>query len=76
METRKLMYGPDEISERRQQLLTKPILDLVNRIIELENENERLKDYRTRLLKIRNLVCPETEKRGKGRPRKGEEVTL
>lgn len=76
METRKLMYGMDEISERRQQLLTKPILDLVNRIIELENENERLKEYRAKLIKVRNLIVPDEEKRKQGRPRKDSEEVI
>ncbi len=72
---RKEMYNTD-LSERTQQLLAKPVTELCQMIITLEEENDRLREYRTRLLKIRNLVCPETEKRGKGRPRKGEEVTL
>ena len=76
METRKLMYGPDEITERRQQLLTKPILDLVNRVIELENENERLKEYRAKLIKVRNLIVPDEEKRKQGRPRKDSEEVI
>lgn len=71
METRKIMYNTD-LSERTQQLLAKPVTELCQRIIELEEENEKLKEYRTRLIKIRNLVVPDEDKRGKGRPKKDE----
>ena len=73
METRKIMYNTD-LSERTQQLLAKPVTELCQMIISLEEENERLKEYRTRLIKIRSLVVPDEEKRGKGRPKKDEVI--
>ena len=71
METRKIMYNTD-LSERTQQLLAKPVTELCQMIISLQDENEKLKEYRTRLIKIRNLVTPEEERRKQGRPRKEE----
>lgn len=71
METRKIMYRTD-LSERTQQLLAKPVTELCQMIISLQEENEKLKEYRTRLIKIRNLVVPDEDKRGKGRPKKDE----
>ena len=71
METRKIMYNTD-LSERTQQLLAKPVTELCQMIISLQDENEKLKEYRTRLIKIRNLVVPDEEKRKQGRPSKSE----
>jgi hypothetical protein len=71
METRKIMYNTD-LSERTQQLLAKPVTELCQMIISLQEENEKLKEYRTRLIKIRNLVVPDEEKRKQGRPSKSE----
>lgn len=73
METRKLMYGMD-LGERTMQLMAKPVAELCQMIVSLEEENERLKDYRTKLIKIRNIITPEEERRKQGRPKKGEEV--
>jgi hypothetical protein len=73
METRKLMYGMD-ISERTMQLMAKPVTELCQMIVSLEAENERLRDYRAKLIKIRNILTPEEERRKQGRPKKGEEV--
>lgn len=71
METRKIMYSTD-LSERTQQLLAKPVTELCQRIIELEEENEKLKEYRSRLIKVKNLLADDNERRGKGRPKKDE----
>lgn len=71
METRKIMYNTD-LSERTQQLLAKPVTELCQRIIELEEENEKLKEYRSRLIKVKNLLADDNERRGKGRPKKDE----
>lgn len=71
METRKIMYNT-ELSERTQQLLAKPVTELCQRIIELEEENEKLKEYRSRLIKVKNLLADDNERRGKGRPKKDE----
>lgn len=72
MKTRELMYGTNEMSERMQQLLGKSVTELCQMIIQLESDNERLKEYRSKLIKIRNLVTPEEERRKQGRPRKEE----
>lgn len=63
-------------TERFQQLLNKPVSELVNMIMSLEEENEKLKEYRTRLIKVRNLVVPDDEKRKQGRPRKDSEEVI
>lgn len=73
METRKIMYNTD-LSERTQQLLAKPVTELCQMIISLEEENERLKEYRSRLIKVKNLLADESERRGKGRPKKDEVI--
>lgn len=73
METRKIMYNTD-LSERTQQLLAKPVTELCQMIISLQEENEKLKDYRSKLIKIKNIITPEEERRKQGRPKKGEEV--
>lgn len=59
---------------RREQLLSKTINELVELIILLEEENEKTREYRAKLIKIRNLVVPDDEKRKKGRPTKDEKV--
>jgi hypothetical protein len=64
----------EERNERFEQLYNKPVNELVRMIVSLEEENERLKDYRTKLIKIRNIITPEEERRRQGRPKKGEEV--
>jgi hypothetical protein len=64
----------EERNERFEQLYNKPVNELVRMIVSLEEENERLKDYRTKLIKIRNIITPEEERRKQGRPKKGEEV--
>lgn len=55
---------------RRQQLLSKPVLELVDMIIQLERENAVAKTYRRRLMQIRNLVLDPEERRSPGRPPK------
>ena len=60
-------------SERMQQLLAKPVVDLCQSIIDLEEENLKLREYKTRFFKIRNLVVPDNEKRKRGRPTKASE---
>ena len=49
----------EERNERFEQLYNKPVNELVRMIVSLEEENERLKDYRTKLIKIRNIITPE-----------------
>ena len=71
METRKIMYNTD-LSERTQQLLAKPVTELCEMIISLQEENEKLKEYRSRLIKVKNLLADDNERRGKGRPKKDE----
>lgn len=63
-------------NERMQQLLGKTVGELCQMVISLEDENIKLKGYRTKLIKIRNLVVPEEEKRKQGRPRKDAEEVI
>ena len=60
-------------SERMQQLLTKSVVDLCQCVIDLEEENLKLREYKTRFFKIRNLVVPDDEKRKRGRPSRASE---
>jgi len=59
--------------ERRKVLMGKPISDLIDTILFLEEENAKAKEWRSKLIKIRNIITPEGEKRSQGRPRKEEE---
>lgn len=56
--------------ERRQALYNKPVSELVNMIIALEEENLKAKEYRKKLIQIRNIITPDEEKKPQGRPRK------
>lgn len=62
------------IKEKRQarmeQLYLKPVGELVRMIIELEEEVNKTKDYRKRLMQIRNIATDPGERRPIGRPRK------
>ena len=62
----------EERNERIEQLYNKPVNELVRMIVSLEEENNKLKEYRARLIKIRNLVVSDEEKRKQGRPSKAE----
>lgn len=59
--------------ERRKVLMGKPISDLIDTILFLEEENAKAKEWRSKLIKIRNIITPDGEKRSQGRPRKEEE---
>lgn len=67
-----LMYNTG-LSERTMELMAKPITELCQMIINLEEENARMKEYRSKLIKIRNIITPDDERRKQGRPRKEEE---
>jgi len=71
---RRLMYTMN--TERVNELLKKPVQDLIEMIMSLEEENEKLREYRTKLIKVRNLVVPDEEKRKQGRPRKDSEEVI
>lgn len=64
------------MEDRFEELLKKSVTELCQTIINLETENAKLKEYRTRLLKIRNLIVPDEEKRKQGRPRKDAEEVI
>ena len=64
------------MEDRFDELLKKSVTELCQTIINLETENAKLKEYRTRLLKIRNLIVPDEEKRKQGRPRKDAEEVI
>lgn len=72
MKVRNEMYVSMEMNDRMQQLLAKPVTELCQMIIQLEEENQRMKEYRSKLLKIRNILTPEDERRRQGRPSKSE----
>lgn len=64
------MYASILQEERMRQLLSKPVVELCEMILRLEAENVKAKEYRKRLVQIRNLATPVEERRGKGRPKK------
>lgn len=61
------------MSERTMELMQKPVTELCQRIIELEDENARMKEFRSKLIKIRNIIATDEEKKPQGRPRKEQE---
>lgn len=62
----------EDKDKRKSQLLTKPVGELIDIILEKEDEIEKMKDYRARLIKVRNLVTPPDQRRRQGRPSKDE----
>lgn len=68
--TRNDMYASILQEERMRQLLSKPVVELCEIILRLEEENAKVKEYRKRLVQIRNLALDPEERRGKGRPKK------
>lgn len=63
-----------DIENRKKQLYEKSIADLIDMIIRYEQEIENTKVYRATLVRIKSMLTPPDERRGKGRPAKGEEV--
>lgn len=61
-----------DTNERMEELLKKPVGELVRMIIELEEEVKMTRVYRKALMSIRNLATPQEERAGRGRPKKGE----
>lgn len=55
---------------RMEVLLQKPVGELVRMIVALEDEVQKTKEYRKRLIQIRNLALDPGERRPIGRPRK------
>lgn len=76
METkvRNQMFASLENDERVRYLLSKPVTELVNMIIRLEEENKTTRDLRRRLVQIRNLTLDPGERNPVGRPRKDVEA--
>ena len=64
------------MEDRFEELLKKSVTELCQTIINLETENAKLREYRTRLIKIRNLIVPDDVKRKQGRPRKDAEEVI
>lgn len=58
--------------ERTEELLKKPVGELVKMIIQLEDEVRMTRTYRKALMSIRNLATPQEERAGRGRPKKGK----
>ena len=63
----------EERNERYKKLMTQPVGVLIELIIKLEEENEKTRDYRRRLMQIRNLATDPGERRPIGRPKKDVE---
>lgn len=62
-----------ERNERYKKLMTQPVGVLIELIIKLEEENEKTRDYRRRLMQIRNIALDPDERRAPGRPKKDVE---
>lgn len=60
----------EEKSERYRKLMTQPVGVLIEHILRLEEENEKTRDYRRRLMQIRNLATDKEDRRPIGRPKK------
>lgn len=58
---------------RKAQLMTKNFNELCDLVLYLEEEVEKGKMYRKKLIQVRNLVTPQDQKRKQGRPTKEEE---
>jgi len=58
---------------RKAQLMTKNFNELCELVLFLEEEVERGKQWRKKLIQVRNIVTPQDEKRRQGRPTKEEE---
>ena len=65
-----IQHRMDIREERRQVLYNKPVSELVNMIIALEEDLLKAKEYRKKLIQIRNIITPEGDKKPQGRPRK------
>ena len=57
---------------KRAQLYEKSVKELVDLILFQEEEIEKAKVWRSKLIKIKNIVATEGEKRRQGRPSKDE----
>lgn len=63
----------EERNTRYQKLMTQPVGVLIEHIIRLEEENEKTRELRKRLMQIRNLATDPGERRPIGRPKKDVE---
>lgn len=63
----------EERNTRYQKLMTQPVGVLIEHIIRLEEENEKTRELRRRLMQIRNLATDPGERRPIGRPKKDVE---
>ena len=67
-------YSEEQKRARREVLYSKTINELVEYIISMEEEVLETKQYRARLMKIRNIVLEPEERRKPGRPHKDDKV--
>ena len=74
MDTEMFKEQQEKRQARMEQLYLKPVGELVRMIIELEEEVGKTKEYRKRLIQIRNIATPQEERRPIGRPRKEREA--
>lgn len=62
----------EERQNRYKQLMNQPVNTLIELIIKLEDDVKETREYRKRMMAIRNLATPPEERRGKVRPKKEE----
>lgn len=63
----------EERQERYKKLMTQPVGVLIELIVKLEEDNEKTREYRKRLMQIRNLATDKEDRRPIGRPKKEED---
>lgn len=68
------MEATEKRAARKAQLMEKPVGELIENILYLEEELTRTREYRKKLIQIRNIITPPEERRKQGRPTKKEEA--
>ena len=64
------MMTEEEIQARREVLMNKPLAELIEHTLHLEEQVLESKQIRKRMMMIRNLVLEPEERRQRGRPKK------
>lgn len=68
------MLSIEQKNALRANLMSKSIYELIEIIVQAQDELTEAKQFRTIVMKVRNLVTPPEERRKPGRPPKGEKV--
>lgn len=66
--------SPEERTARTEVLYGKSVRELIEIILSQEEEIQEAKVFRSKLIKIRNILSEPDEKRRQGRPKAGEKV--